>query len=216
MAGRPKKVQTETKPIEKVIKTENLPVDKIKEKYIELVHTESDINELLPYLYETSLACDHVTEFGVRRPTSTYAILAAHPKRVVSYDIGRYDEEVTEVEQLCKEANQNFEFIQKSVLDIEIEETDFLWTDTFHSYSQMKKELQLHAHKVRKFWGAHDWETFKHVGETWYPGVADFMSCNEGIYRAIMEFLDENKEWSIYIEDSKNNGIIILKRNGSN
>ncbi len=193
-------------------KTTSLVVDKIMAKYLELCDTESDINELLPILFDIASEVSHVTEFGVRIPTSTYALLAAKPKRVVSYDIGRYPE-VDEVERLCDEAGQDFEFVLQNVLGADIEETDFLFIDSYHSYNQAKAELGRHAHKVKKFLGWHDWGTHFEHSESWYPGVADFMNCPEGIGRAVYEFLENNKEWSIYYETKKNNGLIVLKRN---
>lgn len=186
--------------------------DTIFYRYIKCCETESDINELLPEIYKVALQCGHCTEFGVRIPTSTYAFLAAKPDRLVSYDIGRYPE-VDEVEKLCLEEGQNFEFILASVLEVEIEETDFLFTDTYHDYAQLKAELAKHSDKVRKFIGIHDWATYKNRGEAWYPGVADFMHTGEGLERAVKEFLTDNPTWSIYFETENNNGLLILKRN---
>lgn len=191
---------------------ESKPVDKIFEKYQEKVNEVSDINELLPYIYETALLCETCTEFGVRRPTSTYAFLAAKPKRLVSYDLGRYEEEVTEVEQLCTESGQDFQFILGNVLEIEIEETDFLFIDTFHTFTQLTKELQLHAGKAKKFIGFHDTETFGQNGQQWMPGVADHMNCGRGIYPAIENFLRDNPEWTLYKKLDFNNGLTILKK----
>lgn len=193
--------------------TSKVEVGKIMEKYLEKCSEESDINLLLPKIFEIAQLCDHITEFGVRKPTSTYALLAARPKRVVSYDIGRWDFVVDEAEQICKEEGQDFEFILQNVLNADIEETDFIWSDTHHSYHQIRRELERHTPKVRKFWGFHDFETYKNVSEAWYPGVADHFGCQDGIGRAIYEFLDANKDWSIFFETSINNGLIILKRN---
>ena len=41
----------------------------------------SDINEHLPTLLRYSQMCDHVTEFGVREPVSTYALMYGKPKK---------------------------------------------------------------------------------------------------------------------------------------
>lgn len=190
---------------------ESKPVDQIFEKYMEKCAEESDINLLLPKIFEIASDCQHVTEFGVRRPTSTYALLAAKPARVVSYDIGRWDD-VDEVEQLCLEAGQNFQFITQNVLEADIEQTDMILSDTHHSYHQIRRELERHTSKVRKYWLFHDWETYKNQAEAWYPGVADHFGCQDGIGRAIYEFLDANKDWELYFETPINNGLVILKR----
>lgn len=223
-----KKVKSETKPEELEIKSElleseaekleiseskpeNKPVDKIFEKYQEKCAEESDINELLPKIFEIASDCYHCTEFGVRRPTSTYALLAAKPARVVSYDIGRWDD-VDEVEKLCLEMGQNFQFITQNVLEADMEETDMILSDTHHSYHQIRRELERHTPKVRKYWLFHDWSTYFEKAEAWYPGVADHYGCQDGIGRAIHEFLDANQDWELYFETQINNGLVILKR----
>lgn len=192
-------------------KTEEKPGDKIMEKYLELCVIESDINELLPFIYEIALDCETCVEFGVRRPTSTYAFLAAKPKRLISYDIGRYEEEVSEVERLCEDEGQNFQFVLADVLQIEIEECDCCLFDTYHTYTQLSKELQLHAPKIKKYMMFHDTISFRYNGQQWTPGVADFMNCGRGIYPAIEDFLKANPQWELYREYDFNNGMVILK-----
>lgn len=192
---------------------ESKPVDKIFEKYQEKCAEESDINELLPYIYEIAQQCDHCTELGVRRPTSTYAFLAAKPKRVVSYDIGRYDEEVSEVERLCKEAGQDFEFILGSSAHVEIEETDCCLVDTLHTKKMLETELALHADKVRKFILLHDtfgpyWET----GEAPYNDETSPYGGGLGLKYAIEPFLENHPEWTVFAKHDFNNGLMILKR----
>lgn len=193
--------------------SEDKPVDKIMEKYLEKVNTISDINELLPYIYKTVLdGCEHVTEFGVRIPTTTYAILAAKPKKLVSYDIGRYDAEVTEVENLCAEIGQDFQFILADILKVEIEETDCVMSDAFHSKSFVEKELRLHAHKVRKFYIFHDWISYGLHGESPYNDETSPYGAGLGIAFAIEPFLKEHPEWVKHLELDFNNGLLILKR----
>lgn len=229
MAGRPKKVQTETKPIEKAVVAKNTTTEKaeqpeeqpqkpeiseIMKKYLELCDTESDINELLPKIFEIATLCDHCTEFGVRRPTSTYAFLAAKPKRVVSYDIGRYDEEVNEVERLCKETEQNFEFILGSSAHVTIEETDCCLIDTLHTKKMLETELALHADKVKKFILLHDtfgpyWET----GEAPYNDETSPYGGGLGLKYAIEPFLESHPEWTVFAKYDFNNGLMILKKN---
>lgn len=190
------------------------PVDKIMEKYLEKCSEGSDINLLLPKIFEIASECSHCTEFGVRRPTSTYALLAAKPKRVVSYDIGRWDD-VDEVESLCAEAGQDFQFITQNVLEAHIEQTDMLLVDSYHSFAQADAELQRHAHKVNKYILFHDTAEYAYrwKSEPWYPGVADFMNCPEGLYPAIESFLRDNPNWELFFETDINNGLTILKRN---
>lgn len=207
---KPELLESEAEKLE--TQPENKPVDKIFEKYQEKVNEISDINELLPYIYEIAKECETCVEFGVRRPTTTYALLAAKPKRLVSYDIGRYDEEVSEVERLCAEAGQDFQFILQDILKIEIEETDLIMSDAFHSRSFVEKELQLHAHKAKKYMIFHDWVTYGDIGENPYNDETSPYGAGLGIKHAIEPFLASHPEWVKHQELLFNNGLLILKR----
>ena len=57
------------------------------DKLDELAGKKSDINEHLLAINELASGCEHITEFGVRNVVSTWALLAARPKRLVCYDI---------------------------------------------------------------------------------------------------------------------------------
>ena len=164
----------------------------IEEKYEELKNTPSDINEHLPVLRQYADKCEHVTEMGVRGCVSLHAFLASNAAKVVAIDI--LNVAVPECEKL--------EFHCASTLEIEIEETDFLFIDTLHTYAQLKKELELHAPKVRKFIGFHDTFMFGKNGE----------DGGEGLLKAIEEFLAENTQWEIAYNVKFNNGLTILEK----
>ena len=66
----------------------------------------------------------------------------------------------------------------------------------------MKKELELHGNKAKKYLIFHDTISFRERGERG--------GC--GIYKAIIEFLKENSHWYIESEYTNNNGFLILKR----
>jgi hypothetical protein len=219
--SKTKKEKKADKPIDNLISAiknmhDNPPpkqVDPIFERYKLACDTESDINELLPYIYEIAKQCETCVEFGVRRPTSTWAFLAAKPKILTSYDIGRYDEEVSEVEQLCKEAGQGFEFILGSSAHVIIEETDCLLIDTLHTKTMLETELALHADKVKKFILLHDtfgpyWET----GEAPYNDETSPYGGGLGLKYAIEPFLENHHEWVVFERYDFNNGLLILKR----
>lgn len=183
----------------------------IEEMYQRKCAEPSDINELLPYLMQYASTCNHVTEFGVRNPTSTYAFLAACPKRLVSYDIGRYPE-VDEAERLAKEEGIDFEFVLQDVLEADIEETDLIWYDTYHTATQLERELARHASKARKYQIFHDVETYGTIGEINYPGIKAELSCGRGLWFALNPFLETHPEWQIVLHLKFNNGLLILKR----
>ena len=173
----------------------------IENKYQELWDKPSDINEHLPVLKRYAEECEHITEMGVRGIVSTYALLAAKPKKLISYDIKNIHwYEIAEAVQ----EHTAFRFIQADVLKIEIEPTEMLFIDTLHNYDQLSVELKLHAPKVSKYLVFHDTTTYAHVGES-YDGIS-----RKGLWPAIEEFLEEHPEWSIKERFTNNNGLTIL------
>jgi hypothetical protein len=167
---------------------------------------ESDINLLLPTLKKYSELSEHVTEMGVRWVVSTYALMMGKPKKLVSYDIiplSEFNVSLDYLKLLASQNNINYDFILGDTTQIEIEETDFLFIDTYHVYQQLKTELNLHSKYVKKFIALHDTTTWGLVGED--GGL--------GLWKAVEEFLDKNKEWSICEKIDYNNGLTILKRN---
>lgn len=180
----------------------------IEQRFDEVCAKPSDINQLLPYLRAVSDVCDHITEFGVRIPTSTWAFLAGNPDKLVSYDIVR-NEGVDEVELVAP----NFLFVLGNTLEVDIEETDFLFIDTHHKASQLSQELILHAHKVRKYIGFHDIFTFGFRDEADYDKL-DQGNYGEGpgLWAALNPFLNSHHEWKIDFKTDENNGLLILRR----
>ncbi len=172
----------------------------IESKYQELCNTPSDINEHLPVLKRYASECKHITEMGVRGIVSTYALLAAKPMTLISYDIRYCDWEPLR----DKAFPIDFRFIQGDTREIIIEPTEMLFIDTLHNYDQLTKELKLHAPKVSKYIVFHDTTTYAYVGES-YDGLSRL-----GLWVAIEEFLEKNREWSIKERLTNNNGLTIL------
>jgi len=168
----------------------------IKKRYEYLCERESDINQHLPTFYEYGTRVDHITEFGVRSGLSTIAFLHSNPKQLVSYDINPYS-------LITSDQCPNFKFIQTDVLNVEIEETDLLFIDTYHSYWQLTAELKLHANQVRRYIVVHDTETFGYIGED---------RQSPGVSQAIEDFVLRRPEWRVVGVWTNNNGLTILKR----
>lgn len=183
----------------------NLP--EIFNKYDSLCNTPSDINELLPHLRRYAEKCRHITEMGVREPTSTYAFLAGKPDTLISYDIKRLPGIAT-VENLVPGV---FTFVLKDVLKADIAETDFLFIDTFHTATQLERELERHAGKVKRYIGFHDTAYFWNFGEPPYPGMTGDVCCGRGLKYAIMPFLSKGG-WKISFMTDDNNGLLIIER----
>lgn len=178
----------------------------IEEIYKNVCDKASDINEHLPTLRKYAEGCDLVVEMGVRWVVSTWAFLAAKPKKLLSIDIvhpNTFGSNLDAVNQICKAENQDFEFIQGDTTRITIPQCDFLFIDTWHVYDQLKIELDRHCDKVNKFIALHDTETFGKVGET---------PSHKGLQFAVDEFLESKPEWQLEKHYENNNGLTILKR----
>ena len=167
-----------------------------------------DIYEHIPTLRALTEECDLVTEMGVRWVVSTWAFLAGKPKKLISIDID-YHPDIEKVKKIAFENGISFEFIQGNTLQITIEETDLLFLDTLHTYTQLKKELTLHANKVRKYIIMHDTTTYAHCGMGPELG-GDIIPL--GLWNAITEFLAQNINWRIKARYTNNNGLTILEK----
>lgn len=185
---------------------------KIEEKLEFLKNNASDINEHLQTIFENALGCDHATEMGVRGAVSTWALLAARPKKLVSYDINKCPETVV-VQKAAKEEGLDYSFVQGDVLKMEIETTDILFIDTLHTYSQLSRELAKHAGNVRRKIILHDTETYGETDEPiYFPSSPQTSSSKQGLKPAIAEFLasELGSSWRVESVFQNNNGLTVL------
>ena len=177
-------------------------VEKIYKQHCE---TQSDINEHLPTLRKYTEECDSVIEMGVRTVVSTWAFLAGKPKSLVSIDIqhpNAFGASLENVNKALEEIDTKFEFRLENTLTNEIEECDFLFIDTLHTYEQLIQELRRHGNKAKKYIAFHDTETFGTVSER----------GGRGLNLAISEFMLENPHWVVENIYKNNNGLTILRR----
>jgi len=181
----------------------------IEKEFAAAATTPSDIHEHVPVLYELAKECDHITEMGVRTGVSTRAFLRADAK-LISYDIVT-DHEVVRLTNEAKKAGKDATFIEADVLKIDIEETDLLFIDTWHTYGQLKEELKRHSSKARKYIAFHDTNTYGLKNEGNDP-LRPQAGTQEGLLPAIIEFLIENKEWRFKKFLTNNNGLTVLER----
>lgn len=168
-------------------------------EYMTRCQQESDINELLPFLYAQAMQCEHITEMGFRGGNSAVALLAglennrSKNKIFHTYDLDE-SVQVMELRELAEKDGVIFHFHQEDVLLAEIEETDFLFIDTEHTYFQVTNELNRHSEKARKWIGFHDVATFPDLDR----GISDWMR--------------RNKNWKIVLREEQNNGLMIIER----
>ena len=187
--------------------------------------TPSDINEHLPTLRAYSEMCEHVTEFGVREPVSTYGLMFGKPKIMVSYDITpveKFGVSRDYLKSIAYENGVNYSFIEGDTLSIDIDPTDLLFIDTLHVYGQLKAELWAHQGRIRRFIVLHDTEIDGDRGEILRMGwdarkMAEDTGMKEeellqGMGRAIREFLAKFPEWVQQSHFANNNGLTVLAR----
>lgn len=188
----------------------------LEKKVNDLYATPSDINEHFPAIIKYGKECDHITEMGSRGLISIWGWLATNPKKLISYDIQDPSKWGGSLEDLKDTANAygtEFEFNLANVLEVEIEETDLLFIDTWHAYKQLKAELELHASKARKYICFHDTTSYENRDETSYEIWGDeWKGEGIGIWRAIEEFLSSNPEWVLKERFTHNNGFTIIEK----
>ena len=178
----------------------------IHDIYKKKCEASSDINEHLPILHKYAKECNHITEMGTREFVSGWAFLTAKPKKFVCYDIQRHPN-IEAAEKIAKQNGIDFEFKNESTLTCEIEETDLLFIDTWHSHNQLSAELNRHAKKARKYIIMHDTTDCEFRNENWIEEEIN------GLYPAFFNFLCyQNNEWFIHEKFANNNGLTILKR----
>jgi hypothetical protein len=194
-------------------------MDKIVEKYKQLSEVRSDINEHLITLKKYAEECDTVVEMGVRSIVSTWAFLAANPKKLISLDLHNPDKfggNIQEIYDGVSSTSIDFSFIEQDSLTYNLESCDLLFIDTLHDYLQLKKELTRHHTKVKKYIIFHDTVSFEYSDEKSVDemGIINQTETNlpKGLWPAIEEFLYHNRNWIIWEKKPNNNGLTILKR----
>lgn len=171
-----------------------------EQEYIDACNRTSDINEHLPLLAELSAQGKCVVELGVGWAQSTRAFLR-NDIELHSYEFSPLPG-IPEFFQQAKESGRNVTLHVADTRTVEVPECDMLFVDSLHVYEQVQKELELHAHKARKYIGFHDTTSFEHNGE--FGG--------RGIWPAVQEFIDSHPEWKMIERRTNNNGLTVLQR----
>jgi hypothetical protein len=180
-------------------------------------NTPSDINEHLPTLKHYCENVETVVELGVRGICSTWAFLAARPKRLYSYDLlppSNWGGNLDLVYTVAKDLDVEFEFRMEDVLKVDIPECEVLFIDTWHTYDQLSAELSKHSHKVSKYIILHDTVSYAYVNEpiSHTNSYDKTLSGKQGLKQAIVEFTQHNLQWKVLVEYINNNGLTILSR----
>jgi hypothetical protein len=179
--------------------SDTTPMDFEKE-YQYACNKTTDMHEHLPWISEITSRCKHATEFGVGYAQSTRGFLR-HDIEMHSYDINVYPE----TDAYFKAAiagGRNVTLHVQSTLEANIDPTDVLLVDSYHSYEQVVQELALHAHKVKKYIFFHDTTLFGDRGQ----------GGEKGVWPAIDEFLSTHPEWQLVERRTNNNGMTLIER----
>lgn len=186
-----------------------------------------DIFEHLPTLYRYAKECTSVVEAGVRNCVSSYPLLKgllenpSKQKKMVSIDLYK-SEGMKAFEVLAKELI-NFSFFEGSDLVYPIQGMyDLVFIDSYHCFGQLSRELKMYAPHATKYIIMHDssidewhsevirdgWDPIKMSKETGFSLTETLV----GLWPAILEFLEENKNWRIKERFKNNNGLTVLER----
>jgi hypothetical protein len=187
----------------------------------------SDINEHLPTLYKYATECETILETGVRGCVSSWSLVngllnnKTSKKKIILNDIDICD--ITELILHTKDLNIDISYEWKNNLLLEIKENvDMTFIDTWHVYGQLKRELDKFSKVTNKYIIMHDTTVDEVYGETirlgmnaqqqsMYTGFP-IEEINCGLWKAIEEFLDNNKDWVLKERFFNNNGLTILER----
>jgi hypothetical protein len=184
----------------------------IEGEYNRVKNTFSDINEHIELLYTLGMECDRICEMGVRDGASTRAFLNTNAS-LRSYDI-ELNEEVQNLFTRAKSVGKDVTYEKENVLNIEIEQCDLLFIDTWHSGSQLKRELEIHGNKANKYLVFHDTHTYgcRDEKQNWRDFADKRPIAGEGLLKSIIDFVIENPEWKFKELRTNNNGLTVLER----
>jgi len=181
-----------------------MDIKAIEAEYNRAINTPSDINEHIKTLFDLACECDSIVEGGVRYVVSTWAFIlgcACRGGKVDSY-CWTLIPEIQRAIDLCKNAGVPWSFYDGDWLEREIPECDMLFIDTNHFGMQLRRELEVHAPKARKFLVFHDTTTFGTVGaDGKRPGL--MVPINEIIAKG---------DWSLKFSHPHCNGLTVLEK----
>ena len=195
----------------------------------------------LDFLRTLSFSCDHIVELGSFDINSSWAFLAAKPKKILLVDWVKTKKMIDKETFPCHGQdrfvdfnrfpggwdhfnlvatfnNIQVEFVKGDSRTVDIPNTDLLFIDTWHSYNQLEKELNKHHNKVNKYIAIQDTNPFGYVSK---PDFSDVRSGRAkesdripdgGLNRAIFEFLEENKDWKETYRIKQNAGLVVLSK----
>lgn len=180
----------------------------LEETYERHAKWVTPINQHLATLRELASKCEDVVELGVATASSTVALLAAQPKKLVSVDIVKHPV----VDTLRPLAGKTgWEFLQADSRQAGPWECDLLFIDSAHNADQLYAELTRHAPLCKRWIVLHDTVTYGERGE------GDDQPPNlppkvPGLLPAMRQYLSEHREWTVLRHHRHSHGLMVLTR----
>lgn len=170
----------------------------------------------------------HVTELGAYHLGSSFAILLgllenpSPSKSLLAIDCGIPPKYRLQLAQTAaKQIGIQFSFLQANDFDIELQPTDMLNIDTYHTYRHLTYELEKFSPIVRSTIVLHDtsapfgyYDENAHAPnwdiESRYPPHID--RTKMGLWSAVTDFLKLHPEWELIERNTNGPGFTVLRR----
>jgi hypothetical protein len=219
------------------------PISVVDATYQRACHTPGDIWQLLPVLCAYAARCDHVTECVSHMGHSTWALLrgiargapqrrsadtapsssSSSSLRMITVVTAQWPAAPMPVVDLARGVGVSYELRYGDDVATLLEETDLLFIDTWHVYAHLKRELERHHARVRRWIVMHDTaidafhgesircraDTAEQARRSGYPEA----EIRRGVWPAVREFLAAHgDEWRLAQRWNNCNGLAILAR----
>jgi len=157
--------------------------------------------------------CDTCAEIGIRRASSTLALLASSCEHVWSCDI----EQLPQHDAIAKAAGKRWRrwYVPSESWEWPHIGVGLLCIDGYHTYSQVKAELDRFADQVGRYLVFHDTLSCGIHG----GGIANrslhespHMSDTRGIRLAVDELMIRDPSWFIQAHYANDAGLLVLER----
>jgi hypothetical protein len=205
-------------------------MEEIRDEYIKLCKTSSEMNEHLPTLLKYASECNSVLELSVRGCISCYALVYGllknknnETKEFNMKDIREYN--IKELINYCNslpEKTSIYYFLMNEANINLNKKVDLTFINTWHVYGRLKRELEKFSKITNKYIIMHDTTLYAINGETmrnnWNAYNQSILTgipieeITKGMKPAIEEFLINHSEWKIKEIFINNNGLTILEK----
>lgn len=218
------------------------PAEQLLCLYLAIEYGNIDISEHASTLRLYASRVHSVAEIGVRKGASTWALMMglhdadppvggsmAQDRRAakvhLAYDLGPFRHQ-GQARYVAAGLGIRYAFEQADSLELELEDSDLLFIDTFHAYPQLRLELRRHARHARQYIILHDTTVDGNTSECLRMpedydcgAMARKLGCSAeevrmGLWPAVQEFLAGAPEWSLLRRYDHNNGLTVLRRHG--